>query len=544
MKHRIVAVLAFLSIAALSEGVLVAQQREPVRRSARVGRPGRQSGTTSIVGRIVDPSTNSPVRRAQLEAFSDVAGSVFATTDDEGLFRLEGLSAGAWRVTASKAGYFTWQLGQRRPFESPSPTRLATNQVLSVEIPLTRGGAIAGRVYDETGEPLAGLKVRAYRTRMSQGVRRLESVGASDQTDDTGAYRLYGLPPGDYYLAASLRVAPADSLVETTYAPTYYPGTGDLAEAQRIRLGLGGETNATFSLLPIRHVRISGLVLASSGGPANVFLNLASDSAEFGVPVGLGGVTRDDGTFTLPDVPPGHYTLTVSSRGDGPTETASFPLTVGSEDLDGLTLVTGRAATIHGRFVTDTGVSRPIPGGLDVVATAARAGGAVMNSGSGTSFELSELTEAFYLRVDGLPAGWAVKAILVNGLDVTDTKVVLAAAQDAEARIVLTDHATEITGILPVPARSDTLDVIVFPEDSSKWTFPSRYVRMARADQRGRFQITGLPSGERYLAVATNYLEDGESNDPEFLERMREVAVRFPLEEAEKRALDLTVMER
>ena len=130
-------------------------------------------------------------------------------------------------------------------------------------------------------------------------------MGAADQTDDTGAYRIFGLPPGDYYVAASLRMAPADSVVQTTYSPTYYPGTGELAEAQRIRVDLGTESTAIFPLLPVRSVTVTGTVLTSSGGPANAFLNLESESAEFGTPLGIGGVTQPDGTFTIPDVPPG-----------------------------------------------------------------------------------------------------------------------------------------------------------------------------------------------------------------------------------------------
>ena len=110
-------------------------------------------------------------------------------------------------------------------------------------------------------------------------------------------------------------MAPLDSVVQTTYSPTYYPGTGELAEAQRIRVDLGTESTAIFPLLPIRHVTVTGSVASSSGGPANAFLNLESDSAEFGTPLGIGGVTQPDGTFTIPDVPPGRYTLKASLRG-------------------------------------------------------------------------------------------------------------------------------------------------------------------------------------------------------------------------------------
>jgi hypothetical protein len=546
MTHKIVAGLVLVFIAAMGPHALTAQQQDGVGRRNATGPPRTRpvAGASAIVGRVFDSTTNAPVRRAQVEASNGNSRDVWAMTDDEGRFELLDLSAGEWRVTVSKGGYFTWELGQHRPFEAPPRTRLAARQRMTVEIPLTRGGVILGRVYDEAGEPLAGLRVRVYRTRMAQGYRRLEAVGAADETDDTGSYRIYGLAPGDYYVAASLRVAPPDSVVQTTYSPTYYPGTGDLAEAQRIRLELGAEATAGFALLPVRQVRVSGTVLTSSGAPANAFLNLTSESAELGVPLGIGGVTKPDGTFTLPDVPPGRYVLNASLRGDGPSEIANMPITVAGADVTGAALVTGRPASMRGRLVTDAGASRPLPTGLSVIAVASRAGGTVLDSASGTAFELDDLAEPFHLRVDDLPESWTVKAIVVNGLDVTDGTIALPTGQDAEAQVVLTDRVAEVSGTLPAAVRPRSVSVVVFPEDEAKWTYPSRYVRMAEVDARGRFRVLGLPPRERYLALATDYLEDGEHNDPEFLTRMREVAIRFPLDDGEKRTIDLTVTER
>jgi hypothetical protein len=402
---------------------------------------------------------------------------------------------------------------------------------------------IAGRVSDEAGEPLAGLRVRVYRAKMVKGYRRLEDVGAADQTDDTGAYRIFGLPPGDYYVAASLRMAPPDSVVQTTYSPTYYPGTGELAEAQRIRVELGTESTAIFPLLAVRTVNVTGTVLSSSGGVANAFLNLMSDAAEFGTPLGIGGVTQPDGTFTIPDVPPGRYTLSASLRGDGPAETGSMPVTVVSDDVTGNTIVTGRPATMKGRFVTDAGVAAAIPKAL-LVATAARAGGTVLASGSAPAFELDELSEPFTLDVEYLPEGWAVKSIIVNGSEVTDSKIALAANEEAAAQVVLTNRVTRITGTVSADGQPVKADIVVFAADAAKWSYPSRFVRTATADETGRFSISGLPPTERYLAVATDYLDDGEHYDPEFLERIRGTATPFSLEDADTHSLDLKVLVR
>jgi hypothetical protein len=77
-----------------------------------------------------------------------------------------------------------------------------------------------------------------------------------------------------------------------------------------------------------------------------------------------------------------------------------------------------------------------------------------------------------------------------------------------------------------------------------KWNSRSRYVRRVDADARGQYFIQGLPPGDRYLAVATDYLEDNEHLDPEFLASVKETAVPFSLAEAEKLTLELKVMER
>jgi hypothetical protein len=530
MRHKAAVVLT-LACAAVSSGhILNAQGRTA-------------AGTASIVGRVLDAATHAPVRRADVSAVNAAGVRIAAATDDEGRYELDRLTTGSWRITISKAGYFTWQLGQEQPFRLPPPVVLTRGQRLTADVSLTRGGAISGRVYDEFGEPVAGLQVRVYRARMLRGHRHAEAVGAADLTDDNGAFRVYGLPPGDYYVGASLRVAPVDSIVETTYAPTYYPGTGSLAEAQRIRLALGGEANAVFPLLPIRRVRVSGVVATSSGEPANAFLNLESEATELGMPIGTGGLTRADGTFTIPDVSPGPYTLIASLRGDGPDESGEVPVTVYGDDVIGISITTGRAATLRGSFVPDAGVSRRLPTKLGVTAIAARASGTVLSSGSGVEFELESLSEPFHLSVDDLPGDWAVKDILVNGVSVIDSPVDLPRGQGAEARIVLTDRLTEVAGIVDAPEPGN-VSVVVFAEDSTKWGFRSRHVGLVQTDASGQFRVRGLPPGQRYLAVALEYLEEGEHLDPEFLARMKQFGIPLALGEGEKRAVGLRLVER
>jgi hypothetical protein len=86
--------------------------------------------------------------------------------------------------------------------------------------------------------------------------------------------------------------------------------------------------------------------------------------------------------------------------------------------------------------------------------------------------------------------------------------------------------------------------VVVFPDDTARWPYPSRYVRAARVDDQGRFSIAGLPANERYYAVAMDHLEEGEEQDTQFLERLRSQAMTFALGESEQRSVVLDPITR
>jgi hypothetical protein len=194
--------------------------------------------------------------------------------------------------------------------------------------------------------------------------------------------------------------------------------------------------------------------------------------------------------------------------------------------------------------VADAGVTQALSVKPTVVAFSARESSMVLDRSDGLRFEIHSLSEPFRLSLDGLPAGWGLKQILVGDVDVVDEVIELSPGQQGVARIVVTDRLTEVTGTVTPADRTMPGLVVVFPENSARWIPRSRYVRRVEADPNGGFRIRGLPPGEQYLAFATDYLENDEHLDPEFLTGIRNVAVPFTLDEAEKRTLDLKVVER
>lgn len=539
-----------LALAASGAFVTAGQQDVPAR--ARPVDPDR--GTASVRGRVIAADTGAPLRRAQISAGAPgVPLARFVTTDDEGRFELLEVPAGRWTLTASKAGYVSRRLGQRRDFQIVEPLDVANGQrVVNADFVLPRGAAITGRVQDEFGEPVAAITVQVLRSQVLEGRRRLTPFRITDQTDDTGAFRLYGLAPGDYYVAASLRIPGMDTGPAAVYAPTYFPGTGSISEAQRVTVASGQEqSNINFVLLPVRTVRVSGTAVSSSGETVgNGFVTLSSTSGPDDTGVRPANVLPD-GSFTLLDVAPGAYVLTVNvgaGRANAEPEVAAVPITVGLGDLTGLTVTTGPGVIITGRVTADRTLTALQTNGVSIILRAMSGPGITSRgtrvNANGT-FRFDALVGAQAFGVDGLPDGWVLKSILLDGTDVTDRSVEFAGTERVNAEVILTQAVSDVSGQARLRGEpASDYAVIVFPDDSSRWAYPSRFVRTARADAQGRFSIRGLPPDERYRAVALDYLEEGESSDPEFLAQMKDRAESFSLREAESKSLDLTVIER
>jgi hypothetical protein len=515
-----------------------------------------------IEGQVTTADTGTPVRGAQVRVRAATGPDTrLVLTDEQGRFEARNLFAGSWLISASKSGFVTTHYGQRRSSDELRRINVAAGQRVSVSLTLQRGGAITGRVYDEYGEPLLGARIQAMRSRVVRGVRQLTALGASDSTDDTGAFRLFGLSPGSYYISAMLRASTpdTDNVQNTIGAMTYYPGTADVTYAQPVVLRGSEDAAVTFQVTPVRSVRVAGTVLAANGSPAgDVEVNLRRlDNTTVGTTVGNFGRTGPDGTFTIINVPPGPYVLTamrgvpMHSRPSSATELARLfeeamtPITVGGDDVSGVTLAMTTGVTLAGTIVAEPGMTLPSPLRVEITAHPPAGFGRnpatiqiSRNTRQPMTFQLAGMFWSVTLGVT-LPDGLMLSAIEADGVDVTDKPIELRGSTP-DIRIVLTTRVTEVNGVVakdgkPVGSRT----VIVFPDNSERWTFPSRYIAIADTDHLGRFTIRRLPPEERYYATVVASFDDGEQYDPEFLNGLRERAATFTLRAGEQQTLAL-----
>jgi hypothetical protein len=558
--------------------------------------PGRvaKTGTGMLRGRVVAADTGSIVRRAQVRISSPDIGSKTSFTDAQGRYEFQKLPAGRFNLSVSKSGFVTMQYGQTRPFEPGRPIDLVDAQVMEkADVALPRGSAVSGRILDEFGEPVADATVAGMRMQYAGGKRRLSPTGRSSTTNDLGQFRLFGLPPGEYYVSVTVRSfdsfmvdmlggaggGPTGSNNNSGYAATYYPGTPNPAEAQRISLTVGQElASIDIQMQPLRLARVAGSAVSSDGKPMSdamvMLMPKSSETLQF-MPGGMSR-TDKDGNFTLSGVAPGEYVVQVQSLAAimgaaaqamaliGASESASpappaqpmerefamAAVTVAGEDIVGLTVTGTRGAKARGRLVFEGGAK---PEKLTTLRLMAMPTEPDSMSAGASAFGMAAVKDTGAFEIDGLvgrrafgffdpPKGWFLKRISHENNDITDKGYDFKPGEEVEGfEIVMTTRSQTVSGTVTndklEPVKEYT--VVVFPEDPQQWTMTNSRARgSARPDQQGQFKLTSLPAGA-YLAIAVDYVAEGEWMDPEWLARAARKATKFTLDDGAAKTLDL-----
>jgi protocatechuate 3,4-dioxygenase beta subunit len=516
-------------------------------------------GTAVLRGRVVASDTGRPVRRAQVRIVADNAGgrtSVSvnrgAMTDRDGKYEFKALAAGRYIITVSKGSYVTLSYGQRRPNEPGKPLEILDGRLVEkVDFALPRGAILTGRILDDLGDPADGVYVSLMPARATPDPKQV-FAGHFATTNDLGEFRLVGVPPGQYLLSArgNRLLEDVENEDRAGYVSTYYPGTTSLAEARRLTIAVGQTLNdLSMTLLTMRTTRVTGVVVDSQGRPMALGAVMATQKNSAGITTPSMSTVKPDGGFALTGLGPGDYILMAFSIGAGLEETASAPLTVVGQDIDGVQLQTAKPSTLTGRIVTsDAAGARPLEPSqvlIDAVpkepllAMGGMAPPARAND-DGT-FAIKSRPGSTRIAAFSFGSTWTLKSVRLNGVDVTDVGFDVKPSEDVSGfEVELTNRITTLTGAVTNSRGEPVADyvAIFFPQDRERWTEDSRYINAGRPDQDGRYKIAGLPAGE-YFAIAVDSVDPSETKSPDFLERASRSAIRFSLGDAETKSLDL-----
>jgi hypothetical protein len=318
-------------------------------------------GTGEISGVVMSAGPQPvPVRRVVVSLSGDAVPLRSVITDDAGKFVFNRLSAGSFSITARKAAYLSTEHGSAKPGRMGSRIALAAGEKRAIALTIFKGAVIAGTLRDASGRPLAGVGVAAIDTRLvSQGANLSPEIGI---TDDRGSYRIFGLMPGEYVIAAGPgaagsgeiggRTAPEmDTLLSAlsqrqnraatttspvaippapsiTYAPVYYPGTPHYSEAGHVRVAAEEEREGmNFEVSHVPAATIEGVVNGDVANLASVQLALVIDGPR--VNISTGGITsvppNEKGEFKYGNLPPGRYRIVARARRGATEAAATFP---------------------------------------------------------------------------------------------------------------------------------------------------------------------------------------------------------------------------
>ena len=539
--------LAGAALAGTLAAAALAQVRPlPERLAPTAGEPA------VIRGRVTAADTGAPVTLAQVSIHPRPGGgNATAATDATGRFELV-VPPGRYRVHASKAGYLSLDDDERGAFGEGTRVAPRAGEMLDVDLTLQRGGVITGTVYDPFGDPAVDLGVRVLHYVFDDGRWQLSSPvrgNPAARTDDRGVFRVYGLPPGTYFVQATPPAWRWGQRGVRTYAPAFYPGAVDLEAAQAVEIAAGEEvTGFDFALTGVLTANVSGRVAGPYGRPVSDVPSVSLIRMAGPRTSRSSGRLEADGRFVVNGVAPGRYVAYAAETGlPGQTRFATAEVVVAGGDVDGVRLELTSGASARGRILFDSETPPPftpdelqpftMPRGDDIVPV----GRGIGHVNDDWTFEIRGIAGQQLVRLAGLRDGWTLRMVGLAGRDITDTPIMFPEHLSTTGlQILLTDRTTTLTGTA-VDARGEATPdytVLIFPDDPDLRVFPSRFVRTVRPDPDGVFTVSGLPPS-RYLAFAAPALPRGASSNLQLLAELAPAAARFSLGEGETRELTL-----
>ncbi|HEX3529928.1 MAG TPA: carboxypeptidase regulatory-like domain-containing protein [Thermoanaerobaculia bacterium] len=418
----------------------------------------RLTAAATLEGRVTDagghPTAGVPVllgpRRGGPGEESPAAdlvatGSARTLTDDDGRYRLDSLEPVRSFAAALRPG-------GRRLAGAAVDLRAGENRLDLIQPPEI---AITGRVLDEKGAPVAAARIF------------LEGAEPEDRwlviaTAD-GAFRLAGIPDGDYRLSVFAKglAQPEPQDVRVAGAP-----------AQGIELRLGRGVTITGKLTGIEPAELNGLMILAEDARSPRSRRL--------------GLAAPDGRYRIPDLPLGHWKVTGRTAA-GRQALASVDVAPGSGEtaLD-LSFVSG--LTLSGRLRVD---GQPAAG--TILATAVDGAG---NWQGGNGGEAPAAADGVFCLA-GLQPGSYLLLVVLDGKLWPLRTVELTADRELPLDIVTGTLSGRIVGPYgsPLPGarvslRPRTLGIDAFLPGPR-----------AESDGEGAFEILHIPAGSHHLLV-------------------------------------------
>ncbi len=506
-----------------------------------------KAGTSTVSGRVT--LKDEPMRgvivalrqEAPMMTQADNLSMPRARTDENGRFRMTGVAAGRYLISALAPGY----VSSGDPVYGQRGNTLIIAEAENIEnmdFELKRGGVITGRVTDSNGRPLVEERVELMKMDNSGRPQNFYNNYPPDMnaTDDRGIYRIYGLQEGRYLVSTGFSPERPSPMMmgRNPYPKTFHPDVTDQSQAKVIEVSEGSEaTGVDIALGEKRKTyAIYGRVVhAESGrtvpGVQLSFGMISPDGRRLLGSNSAGELTDAKGEFQMQGMPPGKYSVSAYARPDQGEDFYSEPaiceITAGDvhevevkvrqgSSMSGFVMIEGtndpavlmKLPKLQLYFSTRTeGLSGQSGGMIKVgadgsfIAKGVRPGKVVIYSPGGPYGPVRELT---MVRVEhnGVPVRDGID--VGSGQNVANVRVVLAYS-------ILTIRG-EVRGVVGVLPRGMRLSVTL-RRTMEQTTGPmAMYSPMPSGEvdlSSGRFVIENLSPGEYQLQLNLIYSQPG-----------------------------------
>jgi len=475
--------------------------------------PGIQNIVTRVVGVQTWPTT---------------------TTDRDGRFVFRDVKPGRYTVRAVRDGFFGKPVNGTYPPTAWVDIELAEKETKQVGLTMAQGAIIAGRIFDSNGTPRSNTQVQAFSTAYQTGFALLQPAvaGPPKTTDDRGEYRLFWLPPGEYFIGAS--PAPPAGGPGAPFQPggrTFYPGVTRMSEALPITIK-GGEDlrGLDIGLRTAQAFRIGGTITNSIASPLDqngavlpttIFFHLANRDLDTPYEAttannyGNMQLAVNTGTFDLAAVPPGSYEVLArvadpkAGVGLGAFSWGRALVDIDDRDVGNISIAINQAAVLKGTVRTAGGAAlpsnlrvalTPVGGSARVALYTLLSTRAAQVEANG-SFAVASVPPGRFriAAVSGLPMDHYIVDVRQNAMSVFDAGFEISSQAPDPIEIIVSNGAGVVEGIVEDGPSKIVPGAVVAIVPDAKRIENRALLASAVADANGRFTFRGMAPGEYRL---------------------------------------------
>jgi hypothetical protein len=499
----------------------------------------------SVSGVVLEAGTDRPLEGVIVSATSSGATQK-ADTDSAGRFTIYIPTPGRYLLIPARNGMvFSRPARLQIPRDPGVWVELGSGSAPNVELRMVREAVITGQIADSNGKtyPAVQGKVDVYQSGYDEyGKRKLipvpvvhqGAVGTYGRMDDRGIYRLYGLQPGDYYIAGG-----------GGGTRLFYPGTPDESSALLIHVNAGDEVRLSAITLPTPQItqvrfRFVGAEAGSVATSAVIFPNKDRVRIVTPGPLPFGGPMPADPDVRSIGLAPGRYDQFFGLTGMRNTEELFYgkaTFDVGKEETR-IDIPVSRGIRVNGSLtLEDVSGARDLPSGVFCKLYTSEEHAetlSVVNKGClGASF-----SPALYeLEITGMPPDAYVESAQAGGEDVLAKGLQLNA--DTELKIVLRTPGSIVEGVVRDSKGERLSDAVVALVPDAPLRSAGVLYRSHISDVEGRYQLRGVAPGSYHLFAWTE-LAGAAFRNEQFLKEYEGKARPVEIEKGARISADIT----